>query len=118
MDVLLNNCMTTETNFELLLTVADRFQIDHIGLVLAPNFSVPGGNWGDQTYAVIIETPEGDRFDAEAVFALSHLNIRDPEVTIDQRWRVTVRMPEILKDQVPIGSKVYAPPHLVATLKN
>jgi hypothetical protein len=110
--------MATETEFKLLLIVADRFQIDHLGLVLAPDFSVPGGSWADQTHSVMIETPEGGRFDAEAVFGLSHFNIRDPNVSIDRRWRVTVRIPQVLKEQVPIGSKMYASPHLVATLRN
>lgn len=110
--------MTDESDIKLLLTVADRFQIDHLGLVLAPDFSVPGGNWSNQTHTLTIETPEGDRFDAESVFGLSHFNIRDPEVSIDRRWRVTVRLPQILKEQVPIGCKVFASPSLVDILGN
>lgn len=82
--------MTVEPDIKLLFTVADRFQIDHLGLVLASDFSVPGGNWSDQTHAVTIETPDGDCFVAEAVFGLSHFNIRDPEASIDRRWRPRV----------------------------
>jgi len=109
--------MTAETDIELLLAVVDRFQIDNLGLVLAPDFSVPGGNWSDQTHTVTVESPDGDHFNAEAVFGLSHFNIRDPEVPIDRRWRVTVTMPHTHKDQIPIGSKVFASRHLVAILR-
>lgn len=110
--------MTLAPDIKLLLAVADRFQIDHFGLVLAPDFSVPGGNWSEQTHTVTIETPDGDRFVTESVFGLSHFNIRDPEVSIDRRWRVTIRLPQLLKEQVPIGCKVFASSSLVDILKN
>ena len=106
-----------ETDRELLMTIEDLFQIEHLGLVVVPDFSVPDGKWSDQTHMVTIEPPSGERFDTEAVFGLSHFNIRDPEVSIDRRWRVTVRMPEMLKEQIPIGSKVFTSAEIVATLK-
>ena len=107
---------TMKSEVDYLLTVEDRFQIEHLGLVLAPSFSVPDGKWSDQTHSVTVEVPDGPPFRAQARFGLSHFNIRDPEVSIDQRWRVKVTMPEIRKEQVPIGSKVFAEATVVSTL--
>jgi hypothetical protein len=108
--------MTTEADMQLLMTISDRFQLVRLGVVLTPDFSVPEGNWIEQTHSVTIETPSGERFNSEAVFGLSHFNIRDPQVPIDRRWRVTVRLPQEQKEQIPIGSRVYAPSGLVAVL--
>lgn len=102
---------------EHLMTITDRFQIEHLGLVLAPDFSVPDGKWSDQTHRITLESPDGHRFEVDAVFGLSHFNIRDPDVSLDRRWRVTVRMPESLKEQIPVGTKVFASRELVAILR-
>ena len=108
--------MNSDSDNDLLLTVVDRFQIEHLGLVLAPDFSVPDGRWSEQSHQVIVEAPDGRRFETEARLGLSHFNIRDPEVSIDRRWRVTVTMPEARKEQVPIGSRVFADTSVVAAL--
>jgi hypothetical protein len=108
--------MNPESDIDLLLTVVDRFQIEHLGLVLAPDFSVPDGRWCEQTHPVIVEVPDGRRFETHARLGLSHFNIRDPEVSMDRRWRVTVTLPEACKEQIPIGSRVLAEASLVATL--
>jgi len=102
---------------DLLLEVVNRFQIEHRGLLLAPDFSVPDGKWSGQTHSVTVELPDGIRFCTQAQFRLSHFNIRDPDVSIDRRWRVTVSLPEIQKDEVPIGSKVFAGAAIVAALQ-
>ena len=108
--------MHSDSDIDLLLTVVDRFQIKHLGLVLAPDFSVPNGRWSEQSHSVIVEVPDGQRFEAKARFGLSHFNIRDPEVSMDRRWRVTVTMPEARKEQVPIGSRVFTESTVVAAL--
>ena len=108
--------MNSDSDNELLLTVVDRFQIEPLGLVLAPDFPVPDGRWSEQTHPVIVEAPDGRRFETKARLGLSHFNIRDPEVPMDRRWRVTVTMPEARKGQVPIGSRVFAEASVVAAL--
>ena len=108
--------MNSNSDIDLLLTVVDRFQIEHLGLVLAPDFSVPDGRWSEQTHTVIVEVPDGQRFEAKARFGLSHFNIRDPEVSMDRRWRVTVTIPEARKEQIPIGSRVFTGSSVVAAL--
>ncbi len=57
--------MTHDPDIDLLLTVVDRFQIEHLGLVLAPDFSVPDGKWSDQTHPITVEAPDGHRVEAE-----------------------------------------------------
>lgn len=107
---------TMNSEVECLMTVDDRFQIEHLGLVLTPDFPVPEGKWSDQTHAVVVEVPDGQRFRTQARFGLTHFTHRDPEVSIDRRWRVTVTMPGIRKEQVPIGSKVFAEATVVSRL--
>ncbi|MDA8909178.1 hypothetical protein N9I65_03275 [bacterium] len=108
--------MNSASDSDLLLKVVDRFQIEHRGLLLAPDFSVPDGKWSGQTHPVTVELPDGTRFGTQAQFQLSHFNIRDPDVSIDRRWRVTVSLPDIQKDQVPVGSKVFAGTAIVTAL--
>jgi hypothetical protein len=89
-----------------LLTIADRFQIGG-AVFLRPDFSVPGGRWSARTVSVRIVTPDGQDFETAATFSLSHFNIADPTVSIDQRWRVTVMLPDKLSSDVPVGSKLF-----------
>ena len=89
-----------------LLTIEDCFQISGFGVVLLPDFSVPGGRWQDREDTVVIAKPDGQDFQATARFGLSHFNIADPKVSIDRRWRVTVSFPGRTKDELPIGSKI------------
>lgn len=93
----------------ILMTVTDHFQLDRLGLVISPDFSVPNGGWRSREAPIIIEPPVGDSFHTIGQFHLSHFNIRDPEVSIDRRWRVTLHLPHATKDQVPVGSVVIAP---------
>ncbi len=89
-----------------LLTVEDCFQIGGFGLVLRPDFSVPGGRWAERTEPVVVLRPDGEQLETVARFGLSHFYISDPTVSIDQRWRVVVSFPDSTKDQVPVGSKI------------
>jgi hypothetical protein len=88
-----------------LLTVMDRFQIQRIGVILVPDFSVPR-DWANLSEQVTVVTPEGASFKTLANLNLAHFNISDPEASIDKRWRIAVSLPAIEKDTVPVGSKI------------
>ena len=76
-------------------------------LIIHPDLSVPPAGWKERTETVTILTPEGREFEATATFCLSHINIKDPRVSIDQRWRVIVCLQGMTSDSVPIGSKIF-----------
>ena len=89
-----------------LLNVEERFQITNAGLVLVPDFSVPNGCWKNFSETVVVVRPDGQTLETLAQFNMSHFNIPDPSVQIDERWRVVVWLPNAKKEEVPIGSKV------------
>jgi hypothetical protein len=89
-----------------LLTAEDCFYISGLGVVLRPDFSVPGGCWVDRTEIVSVVRPDGQQLEAAARFNLTHINIADPEVSIDRRWRVTILFPDKTKTDVPVGSQI------------
>lgn len=94
-----------------LLTVEDTFSIDCNAvrtLVIHPDFAVPEGGWQSRTETMMVRRPDGQEFEATAQLELTHFNIRDPQVPLDRRWGVTLRFTHTLKDDVPIGSKVFA----------
>jgi hypothetical protein len=37
---------------------------------------------------------------------MTHLNIRDPDVPIEERWRVTMWLTDRSAEDVPVGSKI------------
>lgn len=76
-------------------------------LIIHPDLSVPPAGWNQRTETVTILTPEGREFEATATFCLSHINIKDPRVSIDQRWRVIVCLEGMTSDSVPVGSKIF-----------
>ncbi|UUO04316.1 hypothetical protein M4951_13025 [Blastopirellula sp. J2-11] len=90
-----------------LLTVDDVFMIDRLGLIVAPDFSVPNHDWKPSKETVTIQRPDGTEFEAVAQFNHSHFNIPDPSVPLDRRWRVTISILNIAKEEVPIGSKLF-----------
>lgn len=92
-----------------LVTVEDTFWIDRNAvrmLIIHPDFSVPKEGWHSRTETVVVRRPDGQEFEATAQIELTHFNIRDPHVSIDKRWRVTMWLTNATKDKVPIGSKV------------
>ena len=89
-----------------LLTVEDCFEIGDLGVVLRPNFSVPNGRWAARADTVTVARPDGQSFQTRAELTLSHFNISDPNVSIDQRWRVIVSLPGRTKNDVPAGTKI------------
>jgi hypothetical protein len=94
-----------------LLTVQERFQISW-GLTLLPDFPIPGGRWKNREERVLVVPPDGDEFEAPAQLNMVHFNIRDPEASADQRWRVVVSLLSVEKERVPIGSKVFVSPEV------
>jgi hypothetical protein len=89
-----------------LLTVADQFQLTGIGLVVMPDFSVPEG-WANIEETVLVETPNG-RLELLAQFQQTHFKILDVTAPLDRRWRVVLCFPTATKEQVSVGSVVYA----------
>lgn len=105
-----------------LLTVESTYWLEPIPtLILHPDFPVPPG-WRDQDWAertetvyivpVLIRRSDGREREATARINLSHLNIRDPDATLDERWRLTVSLQECSPDEVPIGSTILVAPHV------
>jgi hypothetical protein len=95
-------------HFEL-ITVEGTYWLSGNGvemLILRPDISVPLSGWKDVTEKVIVLRPGGDEFEATAHISVKHVNIRDPDVSIDRRWRVGLWLADVKKDNVPIGSKI------------
>ena len=91
-----------------LMKVEDTFLIKSIGLVLAPSFELPpDGRWQNIKETVLIKTPEGELTEAEALFSVAHLNIKDPSVSASKRWPILVSLKGINKESVPLGSTIY-----------
>jgi hypothetical protein len=75
-------------------------------LIIHPDLSVPPAGWKERSETVAIATPDGRELEATAQISLSHLNIRDPDVSIDRRWRVTILFQGMTSDALPDGSKI------------
>jgi hypothetical protein len=92
-----------------LLTAEDQLQLSGVGLTLVPDLSVPKG-WVNISDVVTVVTPEGEVFDAVAQFNLTHFNFRSAEamVSIDRRWRILLSLPDVSKERVLIGSRIFA----------
>ena len=98
-----------------LLTVADSFQLSHIGLTLLPDFSVPSG-WQNREERILIVTVSSE-FEVLAQFNMTHFNILNPEVAADRRWRILASLPGVQKAQVPIGSRLFVSQELHSLLR-
>jgi hypothetical protein len=89
-----------------LLTVQDRFQLSGIGLTVTPDFPVPNG-WRNIEEPVEVELPSGERFEVLGQFNMTHFNISDPAAGVERRWRLLVTLTTMVKEQVPIGSRLF-----------
>ena len=98
-----------------LLTVEERYYIQERGLILVPDFPVPN-DWQNFEDVSLIVRPDGEQFEAVAQFNMAHFNIRNPQVTIEQRWRIVVMLLSTDQDQVPIGSKLLVRPEVRDTI--
>lgn len=90
-----------------LLVVEDTFQITGRGVVISPDFSVPD-RWTEHNEVVTIQFPDGTEHSASAYFGRAHFQIPDPVVSVDRRWRILVTFRDLSKDQIPLGSRIYA----------
>jgi len=99
------------------LTVEGTYLIAPNTLVIRPCFSVPEGGWAKRTEKILVVRPDGEKFDATAEIATTHLNIPDPTVPIEKRWRVTIWLTDRTEDEVPVGSKILASPEVRDALR-
>jgi hypothetical protein len=102
-----------------LLTVKDTFWLGRNGatmLILIPDFSIPPGweqhGWSQRQEPVVVLKPNGQQIEATAQINMTHLNIPDPSVSIDKRWRLTVWLTDRTKEEIPLGSKILVPPQI------
>ena len=99
------------------MTVEDAFHFERAGLlVLRPDFSLPEAFPTQHIETVRIDTPGGMSFETPAQFNLSHIHIASSEPLLDQRWRLTVSLMKTSPNQVPVGSRIFASPELVARI--
>ena len=54
-----------------------------------------------------VEKPDGSFLELRLLVYWAHFNIRNPEVSIDQRWRLAFTFPDATKAEVPLKSKIY-----------
>src|SRR5436190_6377711 len=75
-------------------------------LIVHPDLSVPPAGWKERRETVAVLRPDGREFEATARISLSHFNIRDPDVSMDRRWRVTISFQGMASGEVPDGRKI------------
>ncbi|MFN7573028.1 MAG: hypothetical protein ACK5TK_16490 [Betaproteobacteria bacterium] len=93
-----------------LLTVEECFLLNGVGLVLAPDFSVPREKWRSRLEQVLVITPEAHQFEAQAELLLTHFNVGDSVAPLDRRWRIVITLPALTKERVPVGSRILVSP--------
>lgn len=99
-----------------LLVVEDAFQISGRGLLVVPDFAHAAGSWrGGSTTAKVIR-PDGTPLVARLSFHVAHFNIPDPSVPHTCRWRIVPTFPDLAKEDVPIGSRVFVPAAIVEAI--
>ena len=89
-----------------LLTVEHTYQIKPEMLILSPAFPVPGRSWSARTERVGVVRPDGREMEATAQISMTHLNIPDPSVPLEARWRVTMWLTDRTGEEVPVGSRI------------
>jgi len=99
-----------------LLTVKHVFELQGIGLTVAPDFSIPKAGWKNGNHRVCVVKPNGEQLEADANFHVWHFNIRDPYAPLDQRWRVVISFLSLTKDDLPAGSRILGERTMAATL--
>ena len=77
-------------------------------LVIEPRLKVPAAGWKECAEVVSILRPDGRQFEATAQISLSHLNIKmsERDLSMDQRWKITVLIQNLTSDDVPEGSQI------------
>lgn len=98
--------MTSTERTVQLMTVAENFQLEEGGVVLAPDFPLPTGNgWREYTFFVEVVSQSGGRSKFRAVASPVHHLVRDPAI-LGGGWRLTIILPGAKKKDIPIGCKV------------
>ncbi|MEM9567826.1 MAG: hypothetical protein AAF974_05915 [Cyanobacteria bacterium P01_E01_bin.34] len=87
-----------------LLTVEDRFQLSHLGLTVVPHLPRPKKPWPSFEATGSLLKPDGSDETLLLRFTVSHFNTADPQIPVEQCWQVAVSLPELQKDDVPVGS--------------
>ena len=91
-----------------LMEVQDTFDIKNVGVLVVPSFDLPPqGKWQSLTELVTVKVPGGQQIEAEALFSMIHVNIRDPEVGANKRWQIVLSFRTLPKTDLPVGSKIF-----------
>jgi len=83
---------------ELLLEVEGTFEITGRGLALAPDLKRQARS-KDSIHEVVVERPDGSSVPSQARLAVEHFR--------PGGYKLVVYLPQLRKEQVPIGSKVF-----------
>ena len=79
-------------------------------LIISPGFPVPwdskGHGWKNRTEDVGIVRPDGSELEATAQINMIHLNIPDPSVPLEARWKITMWLTDRMSEEVPVGSRI------------
>lgn len=77
-------------------------------LIVDPGLSIPPAGWEERTETATVLRPDGGEFEAIAQISVSHRNLKTEhrDLSIDQRWRVTISFPGLTSKEVPNGSKI------------
>jgi len=94
-----------------LLTIIDRFLIEGRGVVVCPDFPLADG-WKNRADTVLVTKSDGQQFEALAQFSLSHYRTLNPDTLLGQGWRIILILPNLKKEDVPLGSKISVSPEI------
>ncbi len=90
-----------------IMRIEGTFMVKSYGLILTPSFELlPNGKWEDINEVITIQKPDGSKIEANGLFSVAHMNIKDPSVSISKRWPILLSLKGISKEEVPIGSIV------------
>nr|WP_315231885.1 hypothetical protein [uncultured Albidiferax sp.] len=90
-----------------LLTVADGFKFNRVGLVLEPDFRV-SNNWKNLEELVLVIRPDGTEIEVNARFKVVHFNVQNSVGgrQLEQASRVVAMLLGVEKIAVPRGSRL------------
>jgi hypothetical protein len=100
-----------------LLTVAERFKVNRVGLILVPDFPLRDG-WKDIKELVLVVAPDGREIEVQANFRAAHFNTRRSSTSsrYDRSWRIVISLLGVGKAEVPTGSKILTSPHVLTAV--
>ena len=98
-----------------LITIDDHFMITGRGLVVTPLLPLPQeeSDFKPFTDKIKIVLPDGTEKIFEALFAIEHFSM----VGGGSKWNLVINIKDATKDEVPIGSKVYANDNIINKIK-